>query len=67
VSLASLTFILGPLVIGICTIWAFSVIVLGKRFNALVATKEAEKAQEAAAKTTAATPVMAKETATIQG
>lgn len=50
VSLASLTFILGPLVIVICSIWAFSVLGLGKRFSALVAQKEAEKAAEDAAK-----------------
>lgn len=48
VSLASLTYILGPLVIVICAIWAFSVIGLGRKFGALVASKEAEKAAEKA-------------------
>jgi len=47
VSLASLTPVLGPLVIVICAAWVFSVVGLGKRFNALVAEKEAEKAAEA--------------------
>jgi len=44
VSLASLTYILGPLVLVICGVWAISVLGLGKKFNALVASKEAEKA-----------------------
>jgi len=44
VSLASLTYILGPLVLVICGVWAFSVLGLGRKFNALVASKEAEKA-----------------------
>jgi hypothetical protein len=37
------------LVIAICSIWAFSVVGLGRKFNALVASKEAEKAAEKAA------------------
>jgi len=49
VSLASLTYILGPLVIIICAVWALSVLRLGKRFTSLVAEKEAEKAAEKAA------------------
>lgn len=44
VSLASLTYILGPMVLVICAVWAFSVLGLGKKFTALVASKEAEKA-----------------------
>lgn len=44
VSLASLTYILGPLVIIICGVWAFSVFGLGRRFSALVAAREAEAA-----------------------
>jgi AAA family ATP:ADP antiporter len=63
VSLASLTFILGPLVIVICGIWAFSVFGLGRRFSALVASKEAEKATETAPAATQ--PVGAKATAQI--
>lgn len=59
VSLASLTYILGPLVIGICAVWAFSTLSLGKRFNALVASKEAERAEEKAA-AAAAQPVVEK-------
>ena len=64
VSLASLTYVLGPLVIIICGAWAFSVIVLGRRFNTLVATKEAEKAAEEA--TAVKEPVMAKTAASTQ-
>lgn len=41
VSLASLTFILGPLVIVICAVWAFSVLRLGRRFATLTEEKEA--------------------------
>ncbi len=43
VSLASLTYILGPTVIVICLIWMFSVIRLNKRFTTLV---EEQKAAE---------------------
>ncbi len=50
VSLASLTFILGPLVLLICGFWAISVFGLGKRFAELVAAKEAEKGEVAAEK-----------------
>ncbi len=39
-----MTYILGPLVIVICAIWAISVVGLGRRFTTLVASKEAEKA-----------------------
>ena len=48
VSLASLTFILGPLVIVICAIWAISVLRLGRKFTALTEAKEpaAEKQEE---------------------
>jgi AAA family ATP:ADP antiporter len=54
VSLASLTVILGPLVIMICIAWVASVIGLSKRFNALVESKKEEEAKEATlAKTTA--------------
>jgi AAA family ATP:ADP antiporter len=63
VSLASLTFILGPLVIVICSIWAFSVFGLGRRFSAIVAAKEAEKAAEE--KGHAAEPAAAKATVQI--
>ncbi|MBS0649679.1 MAG: AAA family ATPase, partial [Verrucomicrobia bacterium] len=44
VSLASLTFILGPLVIVICAVWAFSVLKLGRRFTELTEGKAAEAA-----------------------
>lgn len=54
VSLASLTYILGPLVLVICAIWSISVFGLGRRFTALVAQKEAEKAAEKAAEPAAA-------------
>ncbi|HEX2582788.1 MAG TPA: Npt1/Npt2 family nucleotide transporter [Chlamydiales bacterium] len=64
VSLASLTYILGPLVLLICVGWGISVFSLGRKFNALVATKEAEKTVEAAP--AAAQPVLAKSTATSQ-
>jgi ATP:ADP antiporter, AAA family len=47
VSLASLTFILGPLVIIICGVWAFSVLGLGRKFAALTESKEAASAAEA--------------------
>jgi ATP:ADP antiporter, AAA family len=63
VSLASLTYILGPLVILICAIWAFSVYGLGRKFTALVASKEAEKAEEEKAPAKAAEPALAKATA----
>lgn len=67
VSLASLTFILGPLVILICAIWAFSVFGLGKKFSALVAAKEAEKAEEEKAPAQpAAVDAPALEKATVQ-
>lgn len=62
VSLASLTYILGPLVIIICGVWAFSVMGLGRKFTALVASKEAEKAAEDAAVKHAAAPKHAKAT-----
>jgi AAA family ATP:ADP antiporter len=62
VSLASLTYILGPLVIVICAVWAFSTFALGRRFNALVASKEAEKAAE----TATVAPTMAKVAVTSQ-
>ncbi len=50
VSLASLTFILGPLVIVICAVWAISVLRLGKRFAALTESKETAPAKEEASK-----------------
>ena len=56
VSLASLTTILGPLVIVICVAWIASVVGLSRKFNALVESKKQEEAaeQEATlAKTTA--------------
>ena len=59
VSLASLTFILGPLVIIICGVWAFSVLRLGRRFSALVASKEAEKAAEQQQPSVAREPAVA--------
>ncbi len=46
VSLASLTFILGPLVIIICAVWAISVLGLGRKFAALTEGKEAAVAKE---------------------
>ncbi len=57
VSLASLTFILGPLVIVICAVWAFSVFGLGRKFAALTEGKEA--APKAEIKTEAGTPTSA--------
>jgi len=48
VSLASLTFILGPMVLIICGIWAFSVLGLGRKFAALTEGKEAAKAAASA-------------------
>lgn len=57
VSLASLTYILGPLVIIICGFWAFSVLGLGRKFTALTEEKAAAKDEAAPA----AAPV-AKET-----
>ena len=42
VSLASLSPILGPLVIIICVIWAFSVVTLNRKFTALVDSKKVE-------------------------
>jgi AAA family ATP:ADP antiporter len=45
VSLASLTYILGPLVIIICAIWAISVFGLGRKFGALTESKEASAAK----------------------
>ncbi len=66
VSLASLTFILGPLVLVICVIWGISVFGLGRKFNALVASsKEAEKTMETAP-AAAGQPVLEKSTATSQ-
>jgi len=65
VSLASLTYILGPLVIVICSVWAFSVFGLGRRFNALVASREAEKAAEAQAAPAAPAAASAKAPAQI--
>ncbi|MBS0626337.1 MAG: NTP/NDP exchange transporter [Verrucomicrobia bacterium] len=66
VSLASLTYILGPLVILICAIWGVSVFGLGRRFTALVSAKEAEKAaEEKASAAPAEQPVTAKATAQI--
>jgi len=62
VSLASLTFILGPLVILVCGIWAISVFGLGRKFTALVSSKEAEKAAEEK-KAHAEAPALAKATA----
>lgn len=66
VSLASLTYILGPLVIVICVVWALATLKLGQRFSALVASREAEKAAatESAAPATAA-PKEAKATAQV--
>ena len=46
VSLASLTFILGPLVILICVIWAISVLRLGRKFTALTEEKKEATAQK---------------------
>jgi AAA family ATP:ADP antiporter len=46
VSLASLTFILGPLVIVICAIWAISVLGLGRKFAALTEGKDAAAKEE---------------------
>jgi AAA family ATP:ADP antiporter len=66
VSLASLTHILGPLVIVICAIWIFSVLGLGRKFTALVAAKEAEKAATAES-AAVAQPAIAKATASSQG
>lgn len=66
VSLASLTFILGPLVCVICLVWIFAVGGLGRKFNALVASKEAEKAAEEQAAAATAQPA-AKEVATPAG
>lgn len=43
VTLASLTPILGPLVVLICIAWIFSVFGLSKQFNALVASKKSEE------------------------
>ncbi len=40
VSLASLTYILGPLVVVICAIWGFSVLGLGRKFAALTEEKK---------------------------
>jgi AAA family ATP:ADP antiporter len=59
VSLASLTYILGPLVIVICAVWAFSVLKLGKKFTALVAAKDAEKAAEEKAQAPSLVPAPA--------
>jgi AAA family ATP:ADP antiporter len=42
VSLASLSYILGPIVIVICLAWVFSVTALSKRFTALTQSKEKE-------------------------
>lgn len=53
VSLASLTYILGPLVIVICLIWAFSVLGLGRKFTALTAEKKEAEAVAATATATA--------------
>jgi AAA family ATP:ADP antiporter len=49
VSLASLTYILGPLVIVVCLVWVFSVFGLAKRFNALVASQKSGEEAEAPA------------------
>lgn len=46
VSLASLTYILGPLVIGVCLMWVFSVFGLSKKFTALVASQKAAEGEE---------------------
>ena len=58
VSLASLTYILGPLVLLICGFWVASVFGLGNRFSALVKEKEEE---EMAVKASSETPLEAKE------
>jgi len=47
VSLASLAYILGPVVIITCLIWTFSVIGLSRRFTALVESKRVSDAEEA--------------------
>lgn len=60
VSLASLTYILGPLVLVICVVWSISVLGLGRKFTALVASKEAEKAAEEKGAAQAPQPVAAK-------
>lgn len=63
VSLASLTFILGPLVILVCGFWAFSVLGLGKKFTALLKSKDEEAA--AATEKPAAHAKARKEPATV--
>lgn len=55
VSLASLTYILGPLVMIVCAAWIFSVFGLSKRFTALVASNS----QKAEAQTEESEPVEA--------
>lgn len=54
VSLASLTYILGPLVIIICAVWAISVFGLGRKFAALTEGKEAAGKDESKVKETSA-------------
>lgn len=49
VSLASLTFILGPLVILICAVWIMSVISLSGKFTALVNKRKQEEQEQKAA------------------
>jgi AAA family ATP:ADP antiporter len=55
VSLASLTFILGPIVITICLIWIFAVSNLSKRFTSLVESQKHDQKKDlkTAAKVTA--------------
>ncbi len=54
-SLASLSYILGPVVIAICLVWTFSVFGLGRRFNALLETNKTKDAAGASAQPQGAT------------
>lgn len=49
VSLASLAYILGPLVLVICAVWIFSVFGLSRRFNDLVSQRKREEQEQKAA------------------
>ncbi len=49
VSLASLAYILGPIVVVICLIWTFSVVGLSKKFTALVEARRTNENPETAA------------------
>jgi AAA family ATP:ADP antiporter len=61
VSLASLTYILGPMVIVICLIWTFSVFGLSRRFTSLVESNKAKDAAEATNKQQSSTTNMLRE------